>query len=275
MSESWRDLNRAWWDERVPIHTASEFYDVEGFLKDPEASTLLPFEVEELGDVTGRTLVHLQCHFGLDTLSWARRGARVTGLDFSEQAVEAAREVAARGGLDATFVAGDVYDAVALLGGATYDVVVTGQGALNWLPDVDRWAAVVAALTAPGGTLLLTEFHPVHQVFGDDDLTIEHPYFQDGPQRWDEGGTYAELTAPTENNVTLEWTHGLGAVVTALVRAGLVVDHLHEFDHLTFPRWPLLVRDGPTYRFPPGGPSLPLMYSLRAHRPGPAAAAPA
>ena len=268
MDESWRELNRAWWDERVPLHTGSDFYDVAGFLADPDAVTLQPFELEEVGDVAGKALVHLQCHFGLDTLSWARRGAEVTGLDFSAPAIEAAGAVAERAGIDATFVAADVYDAPAALGHRRFDVVYTGFGALNWLPDIDRWADVVAALAAPGATLYLAEFHPLHHVFGVDDLTVENPYFPNGPQRWDDEGTYADLQARTEHNVTLEWTHGLGSVVTALVRAGFTVEFLHEYDHLLFPRWPFLVKDGAAYRFPPGMPSLPMMYTLRAHRAG-------
>jgi SAM-dependent methyltransferase len=270
MTEAWRELNRAWWDERVPIHTASDFYDLDAFVADPTASTLRPFEVDDVGDVTGVALVHLQCHFGLDTLSWARAGARVTGVDFSGPAVEAATDAAVRARLDARFVAGDVYDAAELVGGATFDLVYTGLGALNWLPDVERWAAVVAALLRPGGRLYLAEFHPITTMFADDDLTVEHPYFHDAPLEWDDGGTYADLTAETTNNRTIEWNHGLGAVVTAVVHAGLVVDRLRELDHTLFQRWPFLVRDPDqrdTYRLPEGMPRLPLMYTLSAHRP--------
>jgi 2-polyprenyl-3-methyl-5-hydroxy-6-metoxy-1,4-benzoquinol methylase len=146
-SREWRELNQAWWDERVPIHVASDFYALDEFLADPNASGLRRFEIEEVGDVAGRELVHLQCHFGIDTLSWARRGANVTGLDFSAAAVGAATDAAARAGLGdrARFVVADVYDAVEALGRRTFDVVYTGLGALTWLPDVPRWAEVVAA----------------------------------------------------------------------------------------------------------------------------------
>jgi SAM-dependent methyltransferase len=256
------DLNRAWWDERVPLHVASDFYDVEGFKAG--ASTLRPFELEEVGDVSGRSLVHLQCHFGLDTLSWARLGARVTGLDFSASAVEAARAVAADTGLDAGFVAASVYDAPAALGDRRFDVVYTGLGALNWLPDLQGWAEVVARLVAPGGFLYLSEFHPIADVFGDQDLTIEHDYFQTDPLLFDDPGTYADLEAQTDHNRTEEWVHPLGEVVSALIAAGLTIELLHEHDHTLFPRWPFLEKDGDTYRFPAGQPRLPLMYSLRA-----------
>ncbi|HET6949369.1 MAG TPA: class I SAM-dependent methyltransferase [Acidimicrobiales bacterium] len=267
MSDDWRQTNRAWWDERVALHVGSEFYGVDAFVADPTATTLRPFEIDEVGDVDGRTLVHPQCHFGMDTLSWARRGARVTGIDFSEPAVEAATGIARRAGLDAEFVAGDVYDAVDLVGGRTFDVVYTGFGAVTWLPDIDRWARVMAALAAPGGTLYLAEFHPFHAVLGDDDLTVRYPYFHDEPQRFDDGaGTYADLGAATTHNVTVEWTHGLGAVVTAVVAAGFTVELLHELDYTLFPRWPFLVKDGDTYRLPDDVPRIPLMYSLRARR---------
>lgn len=268
--EKWFRTNRANWDERVPIHTKGEFYDVEGFKRSGEAR-LRPFELREVGDVREKSLLHLQCHFGLDTLSWARLGARVTGLDFSEPAVEAARKLAREVGLEgeARFVRANVYGAREALAGERFDIVYTGFGALNWLPDIRGWARVVASLLAPGGFLYLAEFHPFADVFADDDLTVEHGYFHppERPRVWDEPGTYADLEAETENNVTYEWNHTLGAVVTALARAGLALEFLHEHDHTLFPRWPFLVRDGSgAYRLPAGEPSLPLMYSLRARK---------
>lgn len=265
MSE-WRESNRAYWDERVPIHASGGFYDVEGFVAGEER--LRPFEIEEVGDVSGGDLLHLQCHFGMDTLSWARRGARVVGVDFSAPAVEKARELAARLGLGAEFVRADVYEAREALGGRTFDVVYTGLGALNWLPDIARWADVAASLVRPGGFLYLSEFHPFTWVFGDDDLSVTHDYFHEAPQVWDEPGTYADLSAQTVHNRTYEWNHTLGSVVSAVAGSGLTLEFLHEHDHTLFPRWPFLRRlDSGTYRLPEGTPSLPLMYSLRARRP--------
>jgi SAM-dependent methyltransferase len=265
MSEQeWFDANRAMWDERVPIHVGSDFYDLDGFLAG--ASPLRPFELDEVGDVAGKRLVHLQCHFGLDTLDWARRGAQVVGLDFSGEAVAAARDVASRAGIDAEFVEANVYDAVTALGGRTFEIVYTGLGAIIWLPDIVRWAAVVAELLAPGGVLYLSEFHPITHVFGDDELTVEHEYFGGEPVMWDEPGTYADLAATTEHNRSFEWNHGLGEVVSAVIGAGLTVELLHEHDHTVFPRWPFLVQDGTIWRMPEDRPSLPLMYSLRAQK---------
>jgi len=264
----WRETNRAWWDERVPIHVGSDLYDVEAFLAG--GSKLHAFEIEEVGAVDGLTLVHSQCHFGLDTLSWARRGARVTGLDFSAPAIEAARALADRAGLAAEFVQADLYDAVAALGGRRFDVVYTGRGALNWLPDIERWAEVMAALVAPGGRFYLCEMHPFAHVFADDGLTVEHPYFRPEGFVWDDdGGTYADPDARTEHNRTIEWSHPVGEVVTALARAGLRIELLHEQERTFAIGWPFLERDPAErlFRLPDGLPSLPLMYSLLATAP--------
>jgi 2-polyprenyl-3-methyl-5-hydroxy-6-metoxy-1,4-benzoquinol methylase len=256
------ELNRNWWDERVPLHLSSAFYDVERFKAG--GSTLQTFELEEVGNVSGRSLLHLQCHFGLDTLSWARRGALVTGLDFSEPAIEAARSLATDIGVDAEFVVASVDDAVAALEGRRFNVIYTGLGALNWLPDLRRWAEVVAQLVAPGGFLYLSEFHPFTWVFADDDLTIEHDYFQREPFVFDEPGDYADPKAVTKHNDTEEWQHTLGAIVSAVIDVGLELELLHEHDYTLFARWPFLEQRDGAYRLPEGRPRLPLMCSLRA-----------
>lgn len=255
------DLNRQWWDERVPIHVASRFYDIDGFRAGRES--LMAHEPGDVGAVEGRTLLHLQCHIGLDTLSWARRGAKVVGLDFSEPAVAAARALAADLGLDAEFVAADVYDAVAALDRRRFDVVYTGIGALTWLPDLDRWAAVVAELIAPGGCLYLTEFHPFTWVLGEDGGRVVRDYFDRGPHEFDDPGSYADPQARTAHDRTMEWQHPLGDVVTAVARAGLRVELLRELDETACPFWPL-ERRGATWRTPDGIPRVPLMYALRA-----------
>jgi SAM-dependent methyltransferase len=254
----------------VPIHTGSDFYDVEGFKAG--GSSLRPFETEEMGPVDGKRLVHLQCHFGLDTLSWARQGASVVGVDFSQPASEAAQGLADELGLDARFVASDVYEAASALEGERFDIVYTGLGALNWLGDLGRWAGVVASLLAPGGLLYLAEFHPYAEVFGDDELTVERDYFQDvGGERFEgPAGTYADLEAKTVNNATHEWTHPISQVLTAVLDAGLRIETFHEHDYTLFQAWPMLERHadergvGDVYRWPAGHPRLPLIYSLRA-----------
>jgi 2-polyprenyl-3-methyl-5-hydroxy-6-metoxy-1,4-benzoquinol methylase len=265
----WLSVNQASWNERVPIHTASEFYDVPAFVAGREA--LRDFELAEMSDVSGRSLLHLQCHIGTDTLSWARHGAVVTGLDFSEPAVEAARDLAERVGIqDARFVAANVYDALEALGGRTYDVVYTGLGALCWLPDLKAWAAVVAALVKPGGFLYLSEFHPLADILAEDCRTVELDYFSTEPRVWDEPGTYADLGAATETTVSVDWAHTLGEVVSVLIGAGLRLEFLHEHDYTLYPRFSVTERDAggkPEWRFPAGVPRVPLMYSLRASKP--------
>lgn len=264
--------NREFWDERVPIHVGSDFYDVESFKAG--AGTLRPFEIEEMGSVEGRRLVHLQCHFGLDSLSWARRGAAVVGVDFSAPAVEAANALATELELDARFVAADVYEAASALAGEQFDAVYTGLGALNWLPDLTRWAEVVASLLEPGGFLYLSEFHPLTWVLADEDLSVERDYFHEAEGvEFDEPGTYADLSARTSHNATHEWAHSLAEVVGALLDAGLRLELFNEHDFTLFQRWPFLIADqaldaGIVYRLPDGTPRLPLMYSLRARLPG-------
>ena len=262
----WRALNRANWDARVPIHAASRFYDLPGFVAG--RSELRDFELAEVGDVTGRRLLHLQCHIGLDTLSWARRGAIVTGLDFSAPALATAREVAEQiGATDARFVESDLYDAAAALEGGTFDIVYTGLGALCWLPDVERWARTAASLVVPGGFLYLAEFHPVSDILADDGKTIELDYFSTEPRVWNEGFTYTDGGAQEKDTASVDWQHGLGDVVSALIAAGLRIELLHEHDYTLFKRFPHLLAENGRYTLPPGQPRIPLIYSIRASKP--------
>ena len=264
-------VNRAAWDERVPVHLASRFYDNDTFVAG--RSSLRDFELDEVGDVTDLELVHLQCHFGQDTLSWARLGARGVGLDFSLPAVDAATDLAARCGLSdaAEFVCADVHDAVEALGGRRFDVVYTGLGALIWLPDVVRWAEVVARLLRPGGFVYLAEFHPITEALAEDSLVVAHDYFTDpAGTREEVVGTYTDGGEATLHNVTWEWTHPIGDVVTALASAGLRIELLREHPMTLWARWPFLVHhaEDRTWRLPPGTPRIPLLYSLRARREG-------
>ncbi|MCZ2109297.1 MAG: class I SAM-dependent methyltransferase [Dehalococcoidia bacterium] len=269
MSERWpwREYNRAFWDERVPLHLRSEFYGLDRFKGGYDPIANRPFEIAEMGDVKGKSLLHLQCHFGMDTLAWARRGAEVTGLDFSAPAVEAARELARELGLSGRFVVSDVYGAEAALDGRQFDIVYTGRGALVWLPDVPRWARVAASLVKPGGFLYLSEFHPFHEVFADEDLTLRYDYFDREPRIFEESGSYAAEGATTQNT-TYEWAHGLGEVVTSIIEAGLRLEFLHEFEYTGWKRWPFMEKTGnEVYRMPEGMPLVPLSYSLKASKP--------
>lgn len=230
-----------------------------------------PREVEVLGDVSGLRLLHLQCHFGLDSLAWARAGALVTGIDFSPAAVDAARDIADRAGLSdrATFVCGDVRDAVETLGDETFDIVYVSLGALCWLPSVDRWASQVAALVSPGGRFYLHDGHPLAWALADDEARLAHSYFEETePHAEDSPETYTDADRPLANQRTYEWNHGIGETVTALLRHGLRLDWLVEHDWTVWPRFPWLVRgDEGHWRTPPGMPRIPLTFSLLAQRP--------
>jgi SAM-dependent methyltransferase len=271
MKREWIDTNRTLWDERVALHVGSDFYNVAAFKAG--APVLEPFELEHVGDVRGKSLVHLQCHFGLDTLDWARRGARVTGVDFSEPAVRAARALAADVGLPARFETANVYDAASVLGD-TYDVVYTGQGALCWLPDLGRWAQVVSELLVPGGFLYLTEFHPVTDMMADDSFAITRDYFgRPEGYLFDDGLTYVETGERTASSRSFEWLHATSSVISSLLAAGLRLQLFVEHAFTVYKRFPFLERipDAPTrqYRMPEGQPALPLMYSVRATKPAP------
>jgi ubiquinone/menaquinone biosynthesis C-methylase UbiE len=269
-TEDWREANRAMWDERVPIHAASAFYDQDAFRSGRDE--IRAFEAAEVGDVTGKRLLHLQCHMGQDTLSWARRGAdRVVGLDFSESAVTVARGLAAEVGLAdrAEFVAADVYDAVSAVPDADYDIVYTGLGALVWLPDIRRWAEAAAALVAPGGFLYVAEFHPITDVLDSGTgLNVIRDYFRSEPIVFDQPGSYADFDAQTVDNLSYEWVHPIGEVVSAIAAAGLRIEFLHEHPFTLFQRFGSLEKaeDG-TFRQPPSTPQVPLLYSLKASRP--------
>lgn len=268
------ERNLARWDEVVPIHAASEGYDVAGFLKGEKS--LYPVEMDEVGDVRGKSLLHLQCHFGMDTLNWARLGARVTGLDFSAAAVERARELAVQAGID------DVYDAADVVH-EQFDVVYTGIGALCWLPDIRAWAKVVAKLIKPGGFVYVYEGHPMLWALDserDDQLLVaRYPYFEtERPAEWSEESTYVD-GPPLENKQTYEWNHGIGEIVTALLDAGLRLEFLHEHREVAWQALPWLVRtDGEpdagsyvrrrAWRLPDHQRNAcPLMYSLKATMP--------
>jgi SAM-dependent methyltransferase len=232
----YRAVNRGRWDERAPAHAASADYGVARFAEDPAfLSDVVRFDRPRLGDVSGLRGVHLQCHIGTDTISLARLGATMTGLDFSGAALAEARRLAARVGAGVEFVEADVYDAVTVLGGSQFDLVFTGIGALCWLPSIRRWAGVVAGLLRPGGRLFLRETHPMLASLGDTRpdglLVVDSPYFErDDPCIWEEGGSYVQTDVVFTQNVAHQWNHGLGEVVTALMDAGMGLTGLAEHD---------------------------------------------
>jgi SAM-dependent methyltransferase len=265
--------NRRTWDAWTKIHLDSEFYDVAAFRDGSNSIRVRDYERTEIGSVEGKTLLHLQCHFGLDTLSWARLGAKVTGADFSQPAIDAADDLAADLGIDARFVRSDLYDLPLVLD-EQFDIVYTSRGVLGWLPDIGRWAQVAAGFVKPGGIFYVSEVHPVAMALADEsvaagELHLGYPYWEHGdPLTFDVKGSYADRDAPTEGLKEHGWNHSLGEIVTALIDAGLRIDFLHEFD---FCEWemPFLVKDDDgLWRLPAtSGGQLPLFFSLRATKP--------
>ena len=257
--------NQARWDESAPWHAESELYDLAGFRNG--RNDIRPFELNEIGNVHAQELLHLQCHIGTDTLSWARHGARVSGLDFSPKAIEIATALAADCGFDAQFWCADVYDAASAVGGRLFDIVYTGIGALGWLPDLSAWARVVTSLLRPTGILYLVEIHPIVIGVVGDGRTMTNDIFNAEYIEWNEqGGTYAAPDAIFENTKSFERAHAISDVITAVLDAGLVLELFHEQSYTNSP-WPWTERGGDGfYRLPAGSPKFPLTYSLKARK---------
>ena len=272
----YRTFNRAHWDDRAPAHMASPGYDRDKFVADPAyLSRVVRFDLPRLGDIAGLRTVHLQCHIGTDTLSLHRLGARVTGLDFSGVSLEKARDLAATTGADVDFVESDVYAAAEVLEPGSFDLVFTGVGALCWLPDIRGWARVVGALLRPGGRLFLREGHPmlwaIDETRDDGLLTADFTYFErDEPMVWEDSGTYVDTDVTFSENVTHQWNHGLGEIVTALLDAGLDLTMLQEHDSAPWNALPgATVRDEHgEWRLKDRPWRLPQTYTLQARKRG-------
>jgi SAM-dependent methyltransferase len=263
--DSYQQANLALWNEWADINLNSRTYDLPAF-KAGKCS-LQSIELEELGDVSGKTLLHLQCHFGLDTLSWARRGAVVTGTDFSDRAIALAQSLAREVGVDARFICSDLYALPDVLTGR-FDIVFTSYGVLCWLRDLKRWAEIAAHFLKPGGTFYIAEFHPFIQVFDEGDpaeLRVRHGYFyQAEPREWAVQGSYADRAAVVRQPVEYEWTHSLGEIVSALAGAGLHLEFLHEFTGSVDRMLDCMERAPDGWWRLKGQPDLPLMFSVRA-----------
>ncbi|MGA8427102.1 MAG: class I SAM-dependent methyltransferase [Candidatus Dormiibacterota bacterium] len=241
--DDYRAINLANWDERAPAHAKSPDYAFARFREDPGyLSKVVRFDLPLLGDVRGLRGVHLQCHIGTDTVSLARLGARMSGLDFSPAALAEARQLASDTKAEIEFVQADLYDAVAALGAGSFDLVYTGNGALCWLPDISRWASVVAELLVPGGRLFVREGHPMLWALDEtrtDAVVVEYPYFErPTPFVETDPGTYVETDATFVNNTSHSWNHGLGEVISALLSQGMRITGLVEHDSVAWEALP-------------------------------------
>ncbi len=266
-------LNKANWDERAPLHAASAGYETQALVDDPaHLSEVVRFDLPLLGDISGAKGVHLQCHIGTDTLSLARLGAQMTGLDFSPASIAQARLLARRAGTRLAFVEADVYEAAEVLPRESFDLVYTSIGALNWLPSIERWANSVASLLKPGGRLFIREGHPVLFSLNEDRqdaLVIEHPYFeQEAPQVWEDDSSYVETDARLTATITHEWNHGLGEIVSALLSHGMQITGLVEHDSIPWEALPGQMSCGEDgeWRLDRDRWRMPLSYTLQASK---------
>ena len=261
------EINCVHWDELAKIHDrASDYYDVAGFKAG--GISLRAVERDEVGDVRGKSLLHLQCHGGLDTLSWARLGARVTGVDFSAEAITRARLLAAECQLDARFVCANLDELGDL--GDTFDIVFTSFGTTVWLPDLDRWAALIARSLALGGLFYIIDGHPFACCLGNDGdpsiVRVVEPYFRSGAARFEGGGGDYALHDATIESPSYEWSHTLGEIVTALATAGLRIVFLHEFPFGDYAAMDTMRRGSDGYYRLADEKRIPHMYSLKAAR---------
>ncbi|MEX1125024.1 MAG: class I SAM-dependent methyltransferase [Acidimicrobiia bacterium] len=268
--DDYRLANRANWDARVDIHFPSKEYGVDRFASDPtHLSDVVTFDKEKLGDVTGKSLIHLQCHIGTDTISWARLGAEVTGIDLSEKSIAAAELLSRLAATPGRFVVSELYDAPSVVP-EKFDIVYTGAGAICWLPDIDGWARVVASFLDPGGVFYMREGHPMMWALDWEDmerLSVTLPYFETpDPFAEVKEETYAgDGVVVSPLNYT--WNHGIGEILTALLDAGFRIDAVEEYDFCDWQGLDQMVQgDDGYWRLPDRPERLPLMWSVRATR---------
>lgn len=221
------DKNRSLWNKRTDYHFNSRFYNLDGFIKG--ATSLNEIELNLLGDVNNKTVLHLQCHFGLDTLSLARLGAIATGVDLSDNAIGKAKELALQLNSNARFICTDIYDLHEHLH-EKFDIIFTSYGTIGWLPDLQKWGKLIADFLHPGGAFILVEFHPVVWMFDSDFNTIEYSYFKREPIVELEQNTYADKVAPI-NMESITWNHSISEVFESLTTNGMLIDDLKEYDY--------------------------------------------
>ncbi|MZQ81303.1 methyltransferase domain-containing protein [Paenibacillus sp. 5J-6] len=263
------EQNRIHWNARTAINAVSaDRYDIAGFKAGK--SSLGPIEREELSDVAGKSLLHLQCHFGLDTLSWARLGAVVTGVDLSDEAIALAERLSQETGLDARFLCTDIYELPQVLDDK-FDIIYTAGGVLFWLSDLDRWAKIIAHFLKPGGIFYLQEEHPFLNVFDDaadvTDLLTRYPYCHTKEPIQIEGLLPHSDPADNQRGTEYVWSYSFSDILNALIAAGLRLDYLHEFSYGSNRRFPFMTQgeDG-QWRWKDSANQIPLTFSLQASK---------
>jgi 2-polyprenyl-3-methyl-5-hydroxy-6-metoxy-1,4-benzoquinol methylase len=258
---NYKNVNKQAWNKQVDVHVASDFYDVTGFLKGK--NSVPNIDLELLGDIKGKSLLHLQCHFGQDTLSLARLGANCTGIDLSDKAIEKAQELNNELGLKAKFICCDVYETPKHLD-EKFDVVYTSYGTIGWLPDLDKWAKVISHFLKPKGKLVFVEFHPVVWMFDDNFTKIQYHYHNEKSIQEENIGTYANKEADIKTNY-ISWNHSLSEVFQSLLNNGIQIEHFNEYDYSNYNCFNETIEFEPNkFRIKHLENKIPMMYSLTA-----------
>lgn len=259
--ENYIKINKQTWNNKTEVHINSDFYDNENFLKGK--STLNTIELELLGDISNKKILHLQCHFGQDSLSLSRLGAKVTGVDFSDKAIEKAKEFNSILKLEATFICCDIYDLPSYLN-EKFDIVFTSYGTIGWLPDLTKWANIVSQFLKPNGKFIMADFHPVVWMFDNDFAAIFYNYFNIEPIIEDESGTYADRYSEIEAK-TITWNHPTSEVLNALIQAGLEINSFNEFDYSPYNCFNETEEfENGKFRIKSFGNKIPMVFSIEA-----------
>ena len=263
MDNQYLNINKHSWNNRVDAHFKSEFYDVQGFIQGK--SSLNEIELRLLGDIKGKSILHLQCHFGQDTISLARLGATTTGVDLSDKAIMQANELAQQTNAAANFICCDIYDLPNHLN-QQFDIVFTSYGTIGWLPDLNKWAAVIQQFLNPGGQFVFVEFHPVVWMYDDDFSKVGYNYFNTGPIVENESGTYADRDAAIQQDYIM-WNHGLAEVFTALLQNDLTITTFQEFDYSPYNCFKHTIEIAPgKFQIQHLGNNIPMVYALVANK---------
>ena len=260
-NDNYFNTNKATWNDKVKVHANSDMYNMKAFKKGE--SSLMPYELEALGDVSGKSLLHLQCHFGQDTLSWSRMGAKCTGVDLSDEGIKLAQHLNNELKLDAEFVCCNVLDTSEFVKD-TFDIVFTSYGVIGWLPDLKPWGKMIAERLKQGGTFFMAEFHPIVWMFDylDDKTVMKYGYMQDDVIYEAYEGTYANQESKMVSK-EYGWNHGLSEVINALTEAGLLIEFLKEYDESPYDVLPNLKKTD-SGMFVTEDKLYPLIFTLKA-----------
>ncbi len=263
--------NKETWDEKAKVHYKSAFYNVQSFIDDTNMLSFVAEEHLEIGAVAEKSLLHLMCHIGMDTLSFARLGAKVTGVDFSSEAIVAANDLKSKTKLEANFIQSDIYKLQEQLD-EKFDIVFTSVGVLCWLPDLEQWAKIVAHYLKPGGLFYIKDGYPLKNIFEYDELKglfMEYPYFDEKKTyRWEDETSYTGDALEKGKNISYEWNHNLSSIVNSLIKAGLTIESLNEYNYLGYKHFPFMVQNNSKQWVFPGKykKMFPLLFSIKARK---------